>query len=80
MKLNEEQLDQLLEGCKTTGDVDTQRIVGGGERRLSTQLCIVHLVRASPRYVAYKDSKAVIAALKDIYQSATIDRRSARWK
>ena len=36
-----------------------------------TQLCIVHLVRASLRYVNAKDSKAVAAALKRIYQSAT---------
>jgi Transposase and inactivated derivatives len=38
-----------------------------------TQLCIVHLVRASLRYVTHKDSKAVVAALKGIYQSATIE-------
>src|SRR5262245_6275606 len=37
-----------------------------------TQLCIVHLVRASLRYVNAKDSKAVVAALKRIYQ-ATAD-------
>jgi transposase-like protein len=38
-----------------------------------TQLCIVHLVRASLRYVSAKDSKAVVVALKRIYQSATAD-------
>lgn len=38
-----------------------------------TQLCIVHLVRASLRYVNAKDSKAVVTALKRIYQSATAD-------
>src|SRR5512133_972013 len=38
-----------------------------------TQLCIVHLVRASLRYVTVKDSKAVVAALKRIYQSATVE-------
>lgn len=38
-----------------------------------TQLCIVHLVRASLRYVTAKDSKAVVAALKRIYQSAEVD-------
>ena len=35
-----------------------------------TQLCIVHLVRASLRYVPHKESKAVAASLKRIYQSA----------
>lgn len=38
-----------------------------------TQLCIVHLVRASLRYVTAKDAKAVVAALKRIYQSVNAD-------
>lgn len=38
-----------------------------------TQQCIVHLVRASMRYVAAKDMKAVAAALKRIYTSVTIE-------
>ena len=38
-----------------------------------TQLCVVHLVRASLRYVTTTDTKAVVAALKRIYQSATAD-------
>lgn len=38
-----------------------------------TQLCIVHLVRASLRYVTASDSKAVVAALKRIYQSASAE-------
>lgn len=42
-----------------------------------TQLCIVHLVRASLRYVATRDSKAVVAALKRIYQSASAEEASA---
>ena len=42
-----------------------------------TQLCIVHLVRASLRYVTVKDSKAVVAALKRIYQSTTVEEAAA---
>ena len=42
-----------------------------------TQLCIVHLVRASLRYVAAQDSKAVIAALKRIYQSVSAEEAKA---
>lgn len=38
----------------------------------SVQRCIVHLVRAALRYVADKDSKAVVRDLKKIYQSATV--------
>ena len=35
------------------------------------QLCIVHMVRNSMKYVPWKDYKAVAAGLKRIYQSAT---------
>ena len=42
-----------------------------------TQLCIVHMVRASLRYVTAADSKAVVAALKRIYQSVTADEAAA---
>ena len=35
------------------------------------QLCIVHMVRNSMKYVPYKDYKAVSADLKRIYQSVT---------
>ena len=38
-----------------------------------TQLCIVHLVRASLRYVGSTDVKAVVTALKAIYTSATAE-------
>lgn len=41
--------------------------------RTLTQQCIVHLVRASMRYVAAKDMKAVAAALKRIYTSVAIE-------
>jgi transposase-like protein len=36
------------------------------------QLCIVHLVRAALKYVTDKDSRAVAADLKTIYQAATV--------
>jgi putative transposase len=36
------------------------------------QLCVVHLVRAALRYAADKDSRAVAADLKTIYQAATV--------
>jgi len=37
------------------------------------QLCIVHLIRNSLRYVPWKDSKAVTADLKPIYRAATLE-------
>ncbi|HIF9433567.1 TPA: IS256 family transposase [Photobacterium damselae] len=50
------------------------------------QLCIVHMVRNSVKYVPWKDYRAVTADLKKIYQSTTEDEAllaleqfSARW-
>jgi len=50
------------------------------------QLCIVHRVRNSLKYVTWKDYKAVTADLKKIYRSATeeealleLDKFSDRW-
>jgi transposase-like protein len=50
------------------------------------QLCIVHMVRNSMRYVPWKDYKHVAADLKQIYQSATdeeallaLDQLSETW-
>ena len=50
------------------------------------QLCIVHMVRNSVKYVSWKDYKAVTTDLKQIYQSVTeeealqsLDRFAERW-
>ncbi len=42
------------------------------------QLCLVHLVRYSLAFVSFKDRKAVAAALKTIYQAATIQEGEQR--
>ncbi len=41
------------------------------------QLCIVHQVRNSLKYVSWKDRKAVAAALKAIYSAPTVDAARA---
>ena len=41
------------------------------------QLCIVHIMRNSLNFVAWKDCKKVAADLKRIYQSATVDDAEA---
>ena len=41
------------------------------------QLCIVHMMRNSLNFVAWKDRKQVAADLKRIYQSATVDDAEA---
>ncbi|WP_430010691.1 IS256 family transposase [Mobiluncus mulieris] len=43
--------------------------------RATVQTCVVHLIRASLRFVSYKDRRAVAAALKPIYQA--IDEEQA---
>ena len=50
------------------------------------QLCIVHMVRNSLKYVSWKDYKAVTADLKRVYRSATeeealleLDRFGEAW-
>ena len=41
------------------------------------QLCIVHLIRNSLRYVPWKDSRAITAGLKTIYLAATLEEAEA---
>lgn len=54
--------------------------------KTQVQLCIVHMVRNSLRYVSWKDKKAVVGDLKHIYQSVTeqeaaleLEKFAARW-
>jgi hypothetical protein len=54
--------------------------------RVTGQTCVVHLIRASMRFVSYKDRKRVAAMLKLIYNAATVEaaswphaRRAARF-
>jgi putative transposase len=42
--------------------------------KAKTQLCIVHLIRQSLRYVNWKDRKELAADLKRIYGAATVDK------
>jgi len=41
--------------------------------KAQVQLCIVHMVRASMKYVTWKDLKLVVADLKPIYKAVTAD-------
>ena len=42
--------------------------------KTDVQLCIVHMVRNSTRYISYKERKAVCADLKNIYAAATVEK------
>ena len=41
------------------------------------QTCVVHLIRASMRFISYSDRKAVAAALRPIYTAPTADAAAA---
>lgn len=48
--------------------------------KAQVQLCIVHMVRNSLKYVSYKDRKAVAADLKRIYQAITVEEAAMELK
>lgn len=41
--------------------------------KVTVQTCVVHLIRASMRFVSYKDRKRVAAALKSVYTAPTVE-------
>ncbi len=43
----------------------------------TVQTCVVHLIRASMRFVSYKDRKPVAAALKAVYTAPTLEAAEA---
>jgi transposase-like protein len=45
----------------------------------TVQLCVVHLVRASVRYVTRADYKAVCDDLRKVYTAPTLDAAETRW-
>lgn len=44
--------------------------------KTTVQLCIVHMIRNSTKFVSYKDLKPVVADLKRIYTAATEEQAS----
>ncbi len=63
-------VEQILIAC-TDGLTGFPEAINAVYPEAKTQLCIVHMVRNSMRYVSWKDYKQVTADLKLIYQSAT---------
>src|SRR5665647_2625549 len=41
--------------------------------RTSIQLCVIHQIRNSMKYISYKDQKAVMVELKKVYQALTLE-------
>lgn len=44
------------------------------------QLCIVHQIRNSTKYIAYKDLKAVMTSLKEVYEAPNLDQAESGLK
>lgn len=66
-------LEDILIACvdNLTGFVDA---IGAIYPKTDVQLCVVHQIRNSKRYLAYKDTKEFMADLKTVYQADTIDK------
>lgn len=41
--------------------------------KTEVQLCIVHMIRNSLKYVSFKDRKKIASDLKEIYRAATVE-------
>ena len=79
-------VEDILIACMDglTGFPDTVKAVFPNTR---IQLCIIHMVRNSTKFVSYKDLKAVYADLKKIYSAPTeaaghdvLDDFNEKWK
>lgn len=66
-------VEDILIACidNLTGFVDAIEAIFP---KTDVQLCIVHQIRNSKKYLSYQDSKEFMADLKTVYQAETIER------
>jgi transposase-like protein len=72
-ELNQRGIKDILIAC-VDGLTGFPEAINAVFPKTKIQLCLVHLVRNSLRYVSYKDMKAVAADLKAIYQSINVEQ------
>lgn len=72
-KLRNRGVEDILIAC-VDGLKGFPEAIGSEYPQTLVQLCIVHMVRNSLRFVPWKDYKAVTADLKTIYQPKTEDQ------
>lgn len=72
-ELNQRGIKDILIAC-VDGLTGFPEAINAVFPKTKIQLCIVHLVRNSLRYVSYKDMKAVAADLKAIYHSVSAEQ------
>ncbi len=72
-ELNQRGVKDILIAC-VDGLTGFPEAINAVFPKTKIQLCIVHLVRNSLRYVPYKDMKAVATDLKSIYHSINVEQ------
>lgn len=75
-ELNQRGVKDILIAC-VDGLTGFPEAINAVFPKTRVQLCIVHLVRNSLRYVPHKDMKAVASDLKAIYRAATLESAEA---
>ena len=65
-------IDDILIACKD-GLSGFSEAISTVFPQTEIQLCVIHQIRNSMKYVPYKEKKAVMADLKEVYQAITIE-------
>jgi len=65
-------VEDILIACKD-GLSGFSEAIGAVFPRTEIQLCVIHQIRNSLRYVSYKDRKPLMAALRPVYQALTLE-------
>lgn len=65
-------VEDILIVCKD-GLTGFSEAINAAFPQTEVQLCVIHQIRNSLRYISYKDSKALIADLKKVYQALTLE-------
>ncbi|MDD2444164.1 MAG: transposase [Desulfotomaculaceae bacterium] len=65
-------VQDILIACKD-GLSGFSEAINAAFPRTEIQLCIIHQIRNSMKYVPYKNQKGLIADLKKVYQALTIE-------
>jgi putative transposase len=69
-------VEDILIACKD-GLSGFSDAINAAFPRTQIQLCVIHQIRNSMKYVTYKEEKAVLADLKKVYQALTLEEAEA---
>ena len=60
----------MCSSCAATGSPGFPEAIAATWPSATVQTCVVHLIRASMRFIGYQDRKKVAAALRPVYTAA----------